>query len=599
MKKAFVVACFALLSVTVQAQDQVAILMNGVDGYAEVPASPSLVPAAITVEAWVVYDESTLPVGGFRWPTLVRSNITPGAESYFLRVDAGQTNIRRLRWMVSTTNSGRVSVSWDFPAGGLLGWTQVAATFDGTTSSLYVNGGLVGSAPASGTIVNSGGNFRIGKGDDTGGPVEVWNGAIDELRLWSYARSPAEIAAGMFQVINAAPFLEGSWHMDGDALDASGTGNHGTVVGTVAFGPPSRPLAPEWQVNGAQASLDVDGVLVPNLLGSEGALTRVIVGTPATVNVGSTLVGNGHDMLIGLAPTVPASGGGFTTPNGQVINMNLADPTAFFLFGSGGLVLGLPPFTGNYSIPVTPLAPLGVSAQVLVLDPGNLDGASLSQASRLEANVSSCGPAGTTWAGPGDDTIIVVPITGSPIPFYGTSYSSVNICSNGFLSFGAQVATPANYQVSEAQFLSGPPVVAPLWWDWRPNGGGTVTYEEAGNMFRVVWTAVPAWPTTTNPTGTFCVSIDQTSGQISFGYDAIDTLSDPGFLLNPGTGPIVGISPGGAAPMGGINMSAASGYLTPNANDPIYEKFSTAGAYDLIWTQVTIVDFGSGLHGVL
>jgi glucose/arabinose dehydrogenase len=73
-------------------------------------------------------------------------------------------------------------------------WTHLAATYDGTTLRLYVNGALVRSATVAGALVTSGGVLRIG-GNAVWG--ERFNGYIDEVRLYNRALSAGEIANDM------------------------------------------------------------------------------------------------------------------------------------------------------------------------------------------------------------------------------------------------------------------------------------------------------------------------------------------------------------------------------------------------------------------
>ena len=64
--------------------------------------------------------------------------------------------------------------------------------------NLYLNGNLMASTPATGVIQDTtSGTFRIGKGDDANGIGEVWNGTIDEVRVWPYGRTQAEIRSTM------------------------------------------------------------------------------------------------------------------------------------------------------------------------------------------------------------------------------------------------------------------------------------------------------------------------------------------------------------------------------------------------------------------
>ncbi len=73
-------------------------------------------------------------------------------------------------------------------------WSHLAATYDGNTLRLYVNGTLVGSGPQSGTIAVSAGVLRIG-GNAVWG--EYFSGLIDEVRIYSRVLAASEIQADM------------------------------------------------------------------------------------------------------------------------------------------------------------------------------------------------------------------------------------------------------------------------------------------------------------------------------------------------------------------------------------------------------------------
>ena len=67
-------------------------------------------------------------------------------------------------------------------------WTHLAATYDGATLRLYVNGTQVGSKPQTGSIPASTGPLRIG-----GNSIwsEWFRGLIDEVRVYSRALTAA------------------------------------------------------------------------------------------------------------------------------------------------------------------------------------------------------------------------------------------------------------------------------------------------------------------------------------------------------------------------------------------------------------------------
>ena len=73
-------------------------------------------------------------------------------------------------------------------------WTHLAATYDGTTLRLYVNGNLVGSRAVANPLLTSTGVLRFG-GNSVWG--EFFAGRIDEVRLYNRALAAAEIQADM------------------------------------------------------------------------------------------------------------------------------------------------------------------------------------------------------------------------------------------------------------------------------------------------------------------------------------------------------------------------------------------------------------------
>lgn len=229
----------ACLSAALAAQNTGIALTATVDGYVEVPYAPQLVPqSGITVEAWITYDDTTLP-SGWRWPTVVRQGFTGTSptENYFLRIQAGQSGATVLGWKVITQSGGAITITWPFSSGQLLTWTHVAATYDGVTSALYVDGALVSSAPGNGSPIRTSNNtdpLRIGKGSHVATPIEVWNGEIDEFRLWPFARTQAEILQTKDFQLYGVPGLVSTWNLDGHLIDTSSLQN-GTMSGGVTF----------------------------------------------------------------------------------------------------------------------------------------------------------------------------------------------------------------------------------------------------------------------------------------------------------------------------------------------------------------------------
>src|SRR6185437_16551675 len=79
-------------------------------------------------------------------------------------------------------------------------WTHLAATFDGTTERLYVNGTQVSSLAVSGSILTSTSPLKIGGNAIWG---EYFNGMIDEVRVYNRALSAGEITTDMNSSISS------------------------------------------------------------------------------------------------------------------------------------------------------------------------------------------------------------------------------------------------------------------------------------------------------------------------------------------------------------------------------------------------------------
>lgn len=114
-------------------------------------------------------------------------------------------------------------------------WHHVAATYDGSTMKLYIDG--TQNASASSNIVVAGGTrpILIGKtygGREFGKPVGMFNGNLDEIRLSSIARSsfttkPYAESPQTIQLANAVR-KSGIWHWD--TLSHTDVANGGSIL---------------------------------------------------------------------------------------------------------------------------------------------------------------------------------------------------------------------------------------------------------------------------------------------------------------------------------------------------------------------------------
>lgn len=112
-------------------------------------------------------------------------------------------------------------------------WVHLAGTYDGLTWRIYRDGVLAASSASSVGAVTTGAQWSLGSRPNAS--TQVFDGVIDDVRLWNVARSGAEIAANLGHPLTGAePGLVGYWRLDegggGVAHDATPNGNDGALV---------------------------------------------------------------------------------------------------------------------------------------------------------------------------------------------------------------------------------------------------------------------------------------------------------------------------------------------------------------------------------
>jgi len=101
-------------------------------------------------------------------------------------------------------------------------WTHIAAVYDGVTIKIYLNGTLNVSGNAITSFTNSGTNMIIGANNTGSGIGDYFDGSMDEVRLWSAARTEDEIRENMCRKLTGAqPNLVGYWAFN--KLQVTGT----------------------------------------------------------------------------------------------------------------------------------------------------------------------------------------------------------------------------------------------------------------------------------------------------------------------------------------------------------------------------------------
>ena len=160
-----------------------ALSFNGTNAWVTVPDSATLdLTTGMTVEAWLK------PATSSGWQSAVVKE-QPGNLAYGMYAN---TNLNRNEAEVYVGGATRsVNGTSQLP---VAAWSHVAATYDGTTLRLYLNGTQVAQLATSGSILTSSSPLRIGGNGIWG---EYFNGLIDEVRVYNRALSAAEIQNDM------------------------------------------------------------------------------------------------------------------------------------------------------------------------------------------------------------------------------------------------------------------------------------------------------------------------------------------------------------------------------------------------------------------
>lgn len=182
-----------------------------------------------TLEAWVLLDEN--PSAGM----LIAGKTTWSVDGEWAMA-AMQYGYWKMT-LVDDTNGGRkewLSVGYPLP---IRKWAHWAFVYTGSTQSgqMYVNG-----APISQQIATTGTFTRMrntthGLWFGRGGGANYLKGCIDEIRLWSVARTAQQMADNYRAALTSGTGLVGRWGFDegsgSTAYDSTANAKNGTISG--------------------------------------------------------------------------------------------------------------------------------------------------------------------------------------------------------------------------------------------------------------------------------------------------------------------------------------------------------------------------------
>jgi len=193
--------------------------------YAAIPTSPTLTnfngASKLTIIGWI---KATAMIGG--------AIADCGFQTVSLTSSGGSTLYPGMYLNVGGTVYGVFSAN----AISTNTWYQEASTYDGSNINIYINGVLVKTTAAPGTITNSqvacnGGLWTIGKNSYGG-----WQtGSISNVQIYNASLPASDINALYLKGIGSVPidlvYLTGWWPLNGNANDYSGNNNNGVPTG--------------------------------------------------------------------------------------------------------------------------------------------------------------------------------------------------------------------------------------------------------------------------------------------------------------------------------------------------------------------------------
>lgn len=220
-------------------QSQNALNFDGTNDYVQTAYAGVLGSANRTFEAWV--------------------NVSPGATANTAILDYGLNAVgSRNTFLVNPNNqlafisggtNANISSSINAVTPGQ--WHHVAFVLNSGTGFLYVDGMQVGTGSLT-TVNTPGGNTNLRIGQRVPGGSIPYEGAIDEVRVWNYARTQVEIQSDMNAQFCTAPtglmvyyqFNEGIAGATNTGIttapDAAGSGFNGTLTNFALTGSSSN-----------------------------------------------------------------------------------------------------------------------------------------------------------------------------------------------------------------------------------------------------------------------------------------------------------------------------------------------------------------------
>lgn len=295
MNQRVVAIIASLIFYCISVEGQTALHFNGVNNIVQTTVAPVLNNQSRTVDTWIntSFSPSTQIVI-CDWGTFspLGSRFTLNVTTNRLRIEVGGVGI---------TGNQLVTTGQ---------WLHVTAVYESSITTgnnvfLYVNGVLDAAGTFTGYPVlttSNATNLRIGARVDG---INLFNGAIDELKVYNYARTAAQIASDTVEYCAPVPGLVAYYKLNEGipnsnntgsvtAIDYSGNGNNGTLNSFTLTGTSSNWVPGRVRQN------------APNITASPGSTIcagNTLSLSANTANSFTWSTGNSSSTLITVSPT--------------------------------------------------------------------------------------------------------------------------------------------------------------------------------------------------------------------------------------------------------------------------------------------------------
>lgn len=287
--------------------------LDGVDDYIDCGTDASLnITGPVTVEAWI-YLTDVLS----NYERIVEKDWT---NSYYLGAGFNDNSIGF--GMDPNSNAANI-VETGAGAIGTFRWVHVAGSWDGSTLRIYINGDLAASKAWSNTVDGSANSTKIGKYYAGG---LLFEGFMDEIRIWNTARSQTDIQNNLYKELdNPASesnlvayyrFNEGSGQISADLSANSNTAVFGGTLNVESsdpsWGPSTCPI-PYYSVN--SGDWNTNSTWATGQLAPTKDWARVIIEDNVNVNSNETSI----DVTINPSGALTVASGNTFTVTGDFL----------------------------------------------------------------------------------------------------------------------------------------------------------------------------------------------------------------------------------------------------------------------------------------